>query len=505
MSSFPSSSIGLPNTCNYTLPPSLSDNSKSTNISQAPDGITVVSGPSTGFQFAANQSISNPFTSQVVSFTIPSGNSSTNSIFLDPSATCLSFTVTYTISNTPSVTGGRVKLLGSAASFWDQLVLYSDNVPLEQCGNYGLLQNFLLQNTCNLSERYGGVSVSMGADTNTANGIDLAFAAAGTYRYNFCIPLISIIGVNSDKLIPISSINNLQLQMTTATVLPIAVYCTGVTTQPTFSTPITITDLNLNLKYIDLGDMAGALLSQTLQDGKWFIKTSTYTNSTVALPTGSGGSQQLMLQLRQTSVKSIYSQFGQSNSIAAQSLCTPSGYYDAINIGTNFRQLQIGQSFYPSKGINDLQQSAYGYNFTIQSMGGGPAKSLGTVVNRLFYNTLGGLGPASGTPALIPIGSDTYCNYAISTTPLNRSTPAGSDDSSANDILNWPAMAYYGYDLEKSNSSNLFQGVNTRATPPFLNLTLSTTLASSITCNAWAYSDLILQIDTVSKQARAFV
>lgn len=496
--SFPSSAIGVPSSMNYSLPPSMSDSARATNISVAPDGITVVSGPSTGFQFTANQAISNPFTSQVVSFTLPSGNS--NSVFLDPISTCLSFTVTYTLSTAASTTGGRVKLQGSASSFWEQLVLYSDNVPLEQVGNYGLLQNFLLQNTVNLSERYGGISVGMGADTNSANGIDLAFNATGTYRYNFCIPLISIIGANSDKMIPIGSINNLQLQMTTATVLPVTAYCTAVATQPVFSVPITITDLNLNLKYVDVGDMSAALLAQTLVDGKWFIKTSTYTNSQATLPSGSAGSQQLMLQLRNTSVKSIYQQFGQSNAVAAQSLCTPSGYYDAINIGSNFRQLQVGSNYYPPRGINDLQQPAYGYNYTIQALGGGLAKSLGTVVSRITYNTLSGLGAVA---TAVPTGSDTYCTYPASA--LTRNTVAGADDSSSNDILNWPSAAYYGYDMEKANSSILFQGVNTRATPPFLNLTLSTGLVSTITCNAWAYSDLILQVDTIAKQARAFV
>ena len=66
----------------------------------------------------------------------------------------------------------------------------------------------------------------MGTDSNSSNGIELGVGAT-TYRYNFSIPLLSMIGVNSDKLFPIGMLNNLQLQMTTATNLPIIFYTVG--------------------------------------------------------------------------------------------------------------------------------------------------------------------------------------------------------------------------------------------------------------------------------------
>jgi hypothetical protein len=159
-------------------------------------------------------------------------------------------------------------LLGSAASFFDTLVLYSNNTPIETINGYGNLQNFLIQNSVSFSERYGGLSICMGTDTNTNTGIDLPWvgAAATVYRFNFTIPLLSVIGANYDKLFPVGSINNLQLQMTTANQLPFASYCTAVpTTQPVIS-GITLSEFALNMKYIDIGDMASQILSQTLQD-----------------------------------------------------------------------------------------------------------------------------------------------------------------------------------------------------------------------------------------------
>jgi hypothetical protein len=217
-----------------------------------------------------------------------------------------------------------------------------------------MLQNFLLQNTVNWAERYGGISIAMGTDTSNMNGIDIAHTGTTSYRYNFCIPLLSVIGVNSpDKLFPIGSVNNLQLVMTTANIVPIVSFCTAVATQPTF-TPFTLSEFQLNLKYCDVGDMAAQQLRQTLQDGKWYMKATTYTNSSVNIPSGSSGGQQLLLQIRNSSVKSIIHQFGIS-----QSAVCPNGYYDAINPALTSRQCQVGGQFFPNRPINDCARPKF--------------------------------------------------------------------------------------------------------------------------------------------------
>lgn len=491
MSAFPSSAIGLPQSLKYELPPSLPDSARAYSVNVAPDGITSVTGPAISTILAnTNQSFGN-FTSQVVSFTLPSGMS--DSVFLDPASTTLSFTLTYTVSTASAGTTPLFNLVGSGASWFDQLVLYSNNVPIETVNQYGLLQNYMLQNTVAYSERNGGISVSMGADTNSANGIDLGHATAQAYRYNFTIPLLSVIGANTDKFFPIGSVNNMQLQMTTANLYPLASFSNGAPTNAgAISGGMTLSEFTLNMKYIDVGDMAGALLKQTLQDGKWFIKSQTYTNSTVSLPNGSSGTQQLLLQIRNTSVKSILHQFG-----IAQSAVCPNGYYDAVNPSLSSRQCQVGGNFYPNKPINDLARPSEGYPYLIQSLaqGGGIAKAFGTVVDRTSYNAV--------IPAVTGLTLGSYDTYCVTPSAGVRNAPVGSDNGNTN-IVKFPNMAYYGYDLEKS-AGILFQGVNTRAQPPFLNLNLAQATTSTVLCNAWGLSDVILRIDTVSKQVQAFI
>jgi hypothetical protein len=386
-----------------------------------------------------------------------------------------------------------MNLQSSAASFFDTLVLYSNNTPIETINGYGVLQNFLIQNSVNYSERYGGISVCMGTDTNSNTGIELAYtgAQATVYRYNFTIPLLSVIGANYDKLFPVGSINNLQLQMTTANLLPISSFATGaITTAPTFT--FSLQEFTLNMKYVDIGDMASQILSQTLQDGKWFLKATTYTNSAVTIPTGSAGNQQLLLQIRNTSVKSILHTFS-----TATSSVNPNGQYDSICPQLTSRQCQVGGAFYPNKPINDMARPSEGYQYLIQSLaqGGGITKSYGTTINR--YNYCVTLANVTGqdTTFIVP------ANGA-------RTAPSGSDETGLN-VVKFPNSFYCGYDLEKS-AGILFQGVNTRASPPFLNLFISNStggaaLPSTVNVNAWGMSDVILQVDTIAKQITAFI
>lgn len=482
---FPSSAMGLPQSLKFDLPPSMSDSARAYSVNVAPDGITQVAGTLTSISHTAAAAVQQPFSSQNISFTVPSGMS--DSVFMDCANTTVSFTLTYTVSTALSATAGVTKLIGSASSWFDALTLYSNNTPIETVNQYGLLANFLLQNTVSFSERTGGIGVCMGADSNSANGIDLA-TAVGTHRYSFCIPLLSVIGINTDKFFPIGSVNNVQLILTSAALTPIVCFNTALATNIVLSAAPTLSEFRLNMKYVDVGDQAAAMLRGTLQDGKWFIKSSTYTNSAVTIPTGSQGAQQLLLQIRNSSVKSVYHTFGLTNTAL-----TPNGLFDAINPGLNLRQLQVGGNFYPNFPINDLQRPAEGYCYLIQSLGGSIPKSFGTVVGREMYNTVAGI-------AAVPANSDTY---VVLPTANSRAAPAGTDGG-AIAITSFPSSAYYGYDLEKS-SGILFQGVNTRASPPFLNLNLAAATTGTITCQAWGYSDVVLQIDYNSKQVVAFV
>ena len=86
-----------------------------------------------------------------------------------------------------------------------------------------------------------------------------------------------------------------------------------------------------------------------------------------------------------------------------------------------------------------------------------------------------------------------------------RVAPTGNNETNLN-CVSYPNSFFCGYDLEKS-AGILFQGVNTRSSPPFINLFFDTanTLGSTVNVNAWGMSDVILQVDTMAKQITAFI
>lgn len=490
MEQFPQSSVGLPSSMQYQLPPSLSDSARSYSVAVAPNGISLVTGQALPTTVVTKDSGSNlgNFVQNIVSFDIPCGQGM--GVFLDPKETILTFRLTWAV--TTAYVGGAshstlCNLIGSAASWFDSLTLYHNNTPLEIVQNYALLFNNLLNGSVNYSERWGGISISMGCDTNTNAGIDFPIATNGTYYFNFAIPLISIIGLNSDKLIPVGVIQNLQLQMMTASVLPVATYTTVTPgTQPVISAPV-LDQFTLNMRYVDVGSQAAALLSQTLQDGKWFIKSKTYTNSNATIPSGSSGFSSLLLQIRNSSVNSLFLQYG----VGAGSLAACPNYsFDSINPALVSLQCSIAGQKYPNKALNPSQRPAECYAAYIAAWGGSSLKSFGGVMDRSSY---------MATLPSVPSAKDNML-----TVPALAVRAYSQTDSSTYAVVSYPNLHYQGFDIQRCSGS-LFSGVNTRSSPPYIDLNLGVASTSTITAYAWGMSDVVLVIDVPSKQVQAFI
>ncbi len=74
--------------------------------------------------------------------------------------------------------------------------------------------------------------------------------------------------------------------------LPILGSCVGTpSTYQAATGGLNLVEFQLNLKYVDVGEQAASLLSQTLKDGKWFMKCLTYGQSSVSMPSSSQGTQ----------------------------------------------------------------------------------------------------------------------------------------------------------------------------------------------------------------------
>lgn len=488
----PSSALGLPASLDYKLPPSLSDDSKAYWVSIAPDGINsvAVNGVSL-FGATVGGSILNAFNSQLIAFTIPSGTS--KSVFMDCRETSLNFRMSLQIT-TQGVAGAATSitqnLISSAQSFFDSLTLYSNNIPIEQINGYNILANQLLTATVNTSEKWGGCAVAMGCDINSQTGIDLpSLAAVNTYYFNFSIPLISVIGLNNaDRMFPIGSISNLQLQMQTAALLPFSsYYATGAfTTIPVAN--VTLDQFALNLKYVDIGMASASLLHTTLNEGKIFMKTATWVQSAVNIPNGSSGQSNLLYQIRNSSLKSLLIQNSQ-----ATSLVCPNGLYDAVNLAVTQFNVAVGGINYPQRPLDPTRRPAESFLMYMSALGfQGDYKKYGGYITRSGY------GASTNTAGVTAFDS-------MMVVPANGlRAESALVPGTTQIVVSFPNTHFLGVDFEKSGGL-LFNGVNTRSAPPIGNFYLNAATGAASTSFAFGFVDCVLVVDTMAQTIQAFV
>ena len=352
-----------------------------------------------------------------------------------------------------------------------------------------------LNSLVSTSNRYGSIS-QMGCDVNSNSGIELP-TAIGTYFYHFTIPLMSIIGQNTqDKWLPIGLINALQLQINTSALLPFTSVCRGTTdnstaavptTKPILSAPI-LDQFSLNLKYIDIGTMSGNMMLQSLGGSKIYIKSSTYTNSNVAVPNGSSGALQQLLQVRNSSVKSLF--FYQA---LQKSAATPNDVFDAINNGSATKvQGVIGGNRYPTRELNPSQRPSEVMDALQKAWGksGNFIDFSGILTRESFGSTLPSAVAQADNSIVVPASG-------------LRPTSTGGDEGNKL-LVNFPSTNYIGLDLEKSTSV-LFSGVNTRSTPPVIEYNLGVATTSTASLYGWALSDLVIEIDPFSKSVTGYI
>lgn len=470
--------VALPVDMAYPVISTLSEDSRAYALSVQPNGITQVSsGTLSSFLVANSGAATLPFNSSLLAFDIPSGTGNT---FLDVDSTTLSFRLGVTVTTAASATNLACNLISTAASFVDQLSVYSNGTPLEQISAYGLLHSMYINSTVSYAEKYGGLSIGMGADVNSGNGHDIILSATGTVYYSYSIPLISIIGLSTHKYLPIGMIQNLQLQLNTAAILPFAATCTAVATQPVFS--CVLDTFNLNLRYVDIGAVAMNLWRATLPNGMAMINSNTYINSNVTIPTGSAGRQTLLFQIRQQYLRSLFVTFG-TNTNSAQIV---NQQFDCINPNMNSLQLRLNGFSTPQRQLNPLQEPGECFWKFINAIAGAQSiKGYGGVISRQTYNNL---------LVAAPAGSD---NSAVLLAALAR--PALGDSSGApTSIISFPSSAYYGFNTDRC-SSNVLSGVSTRSSPPYVECNFASATDRTLTANSWGLISCILVIDTASK------
>jgi hypothetical protein len=256
--------------------------------------------------------------------------------YLDPLYSYLSFTITCT-------TGASAATLDdSAAAIFNSLAVYSggQQVLLEQENSYNLLHSILFSLTSAAAD--AAASWSICAGTTATNRLGQSFASGGATSSSFAIPLVSILGLNSTKMLPLDAGFTLLLGMESP----------SVAFQSANAVTYTVSDVNYmaSVHYLP-PEISGAIKAST--GPQLIIPCTTYRNFSATLTTSTVNTAQF--GIRASSLKNVVSVLRESANINAQASGSLS---DFIRANVNSYQTLIGSSYTPLRPLTTAAQMA---------------------------------------------------------------------------------------------------------------------------------------------------
>ena len=395
------------------------------------------------------------FVSQNVFFDLPCGQSP--STFLDTRFSTISFkaTLTCSIVSSGAITSGLLR--GGAYSFFDRMYITGGSGQiLEDIAEYGLAYDTLTALQLNPST-HDSLALQYGFLSNVENGGNAGHAWAGlatttptstneTHSYSFPV-LSALLGMGSDKFLNIGRLNKLQLALQTATELPITIATGAAITTGTIT--ITLSDIALNLEYVDIGASAIQMLDATLVDGNSYLHGTSYRTSAVSMP-AVAGNQSLLAGIRGSSVKSLFARFVDGG--AQTTTNSVNGKYDSKNPSATSLNFNIGGMKYPNNPVNPLIAPASCFRNLQMAIGAFNNAQFQSSIVPSAYCKLS----AGGAAQALTVGGTQDYNYSLA--------------SSATSL----AQFIYGENVEVVAKRGLMSGLNCVNAPVFLEVNCST-------------------------------
>ena len=446
-------------------------------------------------------------TDQII-FELPTGRRGT---WLDQSQTYLKFSVqckTNAAVNQYTLNG--VNIENTAYSFFNRLDVYHSSNLLEQISEYGQLANMLLDAQLTQSEK-AGMSAMIGSNSYTASYIPGASVVATTaitiapplitpgdrsgqsiagqttfaaaIPYNFCLPVLSgVVGVNASKMLPLGKLSSpIRLEFYTAAnddAIYYGLAGVGATWQ--------LVNVELCCCYVEL-------LDDHLEHngGIEYISTSTYRNSSTAIPAATSGEFTTLLPFRAASIKALYARFLPFVS-AVQGVEASAAYRKSASINPNISSyfFRVGSSIYPNKPVylisSQQQTGAEGYAELIKS----------------FH----ALSSTEGNPSLLynqyNVCSTAVGGWAVNYGPASQLNNAGTHNNGF----------CIGLELESFSNRNdtILSGISTLNSQIYFTANIYTgTLAGgtgtyNYTAQFFSHMDMILVIDEAGVMSAKF-
>jgi hypothetical protein len=403
---------------------------------------------------------------QVLQFDLPCGR---RGQYMDPATTYLRYKMTYTHSG--AATTDKSFLLGSSYSpFIKQEVYGNNSVLLESINEVGVLASMMLNVSLNDADKRG-LSPSMGfgytsfANASATCGHTLFITNNNTglegLTFEYCTPIIGILGSGTDKLFPIGAIYGLRFELTMDNFTNyIADYTANLVSGATIS------EVELVSNIVELGSDSQALIEMQNPE-KIHIRSQSYRQASNFIGASTGaGSNDLLVGIRVSSLKSLWMACHVGNAACEKKFA---GINPNLDQGTCF---VISSQNYPQRTLNPSGHPGDCFMELQKSLGALSMANFNGAISKPAYYT------SSTQYGLCQAFNSTIANIATN-----------------------PNQFFIGVDVEVvARKQSLLSGINVNSSPIIFRAQVGSTLsANQHTCNFFGYYDLILEIDTMQK------
>jgi hypothetical protein len=385
--------------------------------------------------------------SSMIEFQLPQSDA------IDPSSMYLNFNITFT------TTGGNVAATDGTRAGSPAILpilrhtVSSGSYQLESINDYNVITNNLINSlTLDQAEKYG-MQTSLrtsGSSTSTEFSFDSYLFPSTTgamiNKINVGHPVVNMLTM-AESAIPSFLFSNLQLQffLDTANNVMHTPNATGAT--------YLITDVELRYRAMVLPENVKALIkSQADSNGKLIIKSSSYNSLAQTIPSTTVGATSLPFNMRYASLRTLLSHFGGASAVT--------GKFGSSRPTTSTYSLQysINGQTYPQRPLTDAQIASEYLE---------------------LKKAFGGVATRNGM-------SISFEEYNINNTDSQTLQTAGKH--------------FAGVDLNVVDSSSvLLSGVSSEGGPITAILNINGALTNGITMYTIANYDVLLEVDTNSR------
>lgn len=422
--------------------------------------------------------------SQQINFDIPAGQN--KNTWIDTAKSTISFRVAYNrVENSTTALSDTMKanLIHNAFNYFNRIFAVSatgniiDDVPLINLAHTNYLQNnYNAADVDSLALAYGfnadsGTSTSANAiNANTGHSIAGWSTTASTssnvdFYYSYELPLpSSVIGAFAKQMFPIGQVSKLTLSLVTDAIAPVCIQCTGSTTGST-TLKITLTDIALNLSYVDLGEAGSALVGG--MGAPRICAGITHRVSSTTLASGTSGQVSSLMGLRGSSVRSVTTRVVEN--VVSSSGNANDKFDSKLPLAYGINYFLQGNQRVPPFPLDCVRTPASVFMRALHAS---------NAFNERQYKN-------AGTP-------QTFCVY----TATSGSFPSDRDRylSSSTTGYNFLANFEFAMNLQKVSKSKILDGMNFNTSNQYLEMNLGLSSTNSLTLYHIAELDVIYVI-----------